>query len=442
MSERVTLVKWPAPEAEFEEHVEVLRQANAAIPDAMIVPADGRFQVGFTTIATGGGQYAGVQAKGDRGSGKTVFGSMMFGEDTITEIDRDSTKNSLFGHRVPGVIEEAYQPGDLTPGLLSDLLVFFGNEVSHLKKTGSLHELYDKEYVETMGRKIRIARIALYATTNFPNGNRVNFQDDAFMSRQAMEFLSGAMSIEDYYRLHGNGEQTKYDPKLVNPLMPVPEIRDVLHEGFAERLEVNNDEFGKFYVDLMLSLEESGLVQGMSLGDRRATQGLLNVARARLITDRQEAQVLTDKHGSPILDKDNNQQLVYKSIGAQEAANVAGLVIPTQVNLSNNAVGLLAEAKGETSAVTAFEQAVALRRVIARFAFQTLNTQLGRKLAPEATDKFVSKYSYGSTFNINVDIESALFPKEGVDKEKANELSGRLRRITNGITLKRRATES
>ncbi len=410
--------QWPEPEAELGLHREYLLRGVALMRHRLVMPPDERLEIAYAAQISVPGQEASVSTKGDPATGKTTYGDMLYGRQYRTEISAKDTEATLYGHRNPINISE-YVPGKLkglqpVNGRPPANPVVYGNEMPHLKNTGDMHRIWDSEFLEIDDVLITMSGVAIYIDGNFPDGERNHPYDEAFRSRHGMEILFGDHSPEAAKRIQQEAvERSKRTQGF--PILPPAPVRQSIAHRVAERYPVG--QVGGYIVDLIHSLNASNLVNPINHNDARLGKAMVNTARANMFLKGAE-------HGDEVTPR--------------QMAMVAGLVLPTIVELSYEGQEKMEAATERPS--TKFEQAVAIRRVIARTAFRTylgmdaLNTE--REIA-HMTDEAVKKHSYANPEAVSFDVDRALFGGEQVEQEEVRVNSNGRRKFF-GISLPRR----
>ena len=382
VSEENYQVAWPAPDAPFEHHVKMLNGGIDIITSQLVLPEDKRFETAYMLLATGRGTKSAVEAVGDSGTGKTEFGNFLFGEDQRVDIAPDDVSDTLYGYVNPiNALEKI--PGKLK-GLGGDNQNFYLNEVGNLANTRPLLGVWDDQRYEWA---------ATYLTSNFPKGATfVHEHDDALKSRIAVQFLTGDHDEAGNVKIQGANADRKKDLSLA-PVLPGVGARQAIRDGVVERYPANisgktangvggKTANGEYIVKMIRDLNSSNMTTPVSPSDARIGQALHDTARARMLLEKVA-------YGTEVL--------------PQYIARVASLVLPVLVKLSSTSRESFVDALDRQP--SNIEEAIAIRRLIARVAFKTLydqevSTESDRR---QMTNMSVDRYSYANPEAAGVD---------------------------------------
>jgi hypothetical protein len=393
--------QWPGSNASFEDHEKFMHKGIEVVAGNLILPGDQRFETAYALQISGRGQKSSVGAQGPPATGKTSFGDLMYGVEQRVEVSRDDIDDTLYGYPNP-IKPEQIVPGKMV-GLVAENPTAYLNELSHLPNTGSLHRLWDADVISVNAEKVPLRDIAIYITTNFPDGTpRVHELDEALLSRLTIMLLTGDHSQEDAIAIQGYNAVKEKDQSLT-PILPVATTRRAIHEKVTVRYPIAEykNPLGKYVVGLIDNLNATGLIMPVSSGDARIGEGLYDTARARMFLDGVKANTF---------------------VSPKQVAEIAGLVLPTLCQLSHVARSRLIEATGGRRP-SRMEQAIAVRRLIAHTAFKTLFEEQVLSSSEQATmvDKAVSKFSYANPEAANFDVDRALFNDSAQEPKKAQE---------------------
>ncbi|MCA9344805.1 hypothetical protein KC946_03125 [Candidatus Saccharibacteria bacterium] len=364
---------WPV-ETSLYEHGRFIEGGLSHLEANMQLPPDGRLQFAYGLIAIGGLSSA-VLAEGVPGAGKTRFGNLVAGSEVRVDIENTDTEDTLFGY--PNPINKAERI-DGKFDLSGENPVVYANEISHMGNTGPLHRLWDADEVEVNGQMVPMANAAIYATSNFPNSQRVHKLDDAIRSRFAIEVLFGDASSDFARTLHGRdiGTTTNQGELNTESILPNAKARADLRKGVLEAYTLNQSEFGGYVTDVIEEINgRSDLFQPISNTDKRLSDGWQQAVRAQLLVER----------AAPTI------------IGAQEAAKVASLVLPTVVTLSQSAKAELKSRLG-VAKIDPLTEAITRRRLLADLAFRVEDSTRSFPVQDiqQRRDNFRDKYSFAS----------------------------------------------
>lgn len=385
---------WPAPEEPLEKHHAAMMEGVATLQDEMILPADQRVEIAYVTQTTGAGRDAFVTALGNTGSGKTTAGKFFYGPAALTPIRSTDTHESLYGH-VNVINAKQFIPGHMK-GLTATEQEVLADEVSTLADPSPINKLYDEKSIVVNGIEVPLDNLVVWATSNYPDGGkRVKSLDLAFRSRTGLELIFGDNTAEVDEAIHGlNGDRVLDFSKA--PLLPSAATRRVMHEMIKSRYPAAD--LGPYVRTLIDNLNAGGLVTPLVRSDARNSRPMYQAARARMF-----------------LEGMTGEGNLAPKVTPYQAAHIAALVLPKAANLSPLASARLNSEAGRR--VTPFEQGVALRVVIAKQAFETLQN-MGAISESEASTmvasgttiaKKVTKHTYANLDTLSFDAEKALF---------------------------------
>lgn len=364
---------WPI-ETSLSEHMRWTDSVQGEIARNMQMPEDDRIVIGIGLIAIGG-QHAAVIAKGMPGSGKTHFGNLMLGSMSRVDIENTDTEDTLFGYPNPINKSERIEGKFKLDG---ENPIVYANEISHMGNTGPLHRLWDAETVEVNGVLVPMSNAAIYATSNFPNNQRVHELDEAINSRFAVELLFGDASSDFARSLHGRdigvtAATATQDPEGV---IPNAKARLDLRRNVLEAYPLDGREFGGYVSDVVDSINgRRDLFNSISNTDNRLSLGWQQAIRAKLLMER----------AGPV------------RVGAEEASKVAALVLPTMVTLSQAAKAELKTILGVPK-IDPLTEAIARRRLLSTMAYGVVEQTKAFPTDESQSyrDRFRDKYSYAS----------------------------------------------
>lgn len=398
---------WPT-ETSLSEHMRWTDSAQAEIERNMQMPEDGRLMIGLGLIAIGG-QDAAVIALGTPGSGKTHWGNHMFGSLNRVDIENTDTEDTLFGYPNPINSSERIKGKFELDG---ENPLVYANEISHMGNTGPLHRLWDAETVEVNGVLVPMSNAAIYATSNFPNSQRVHELDEAISSRFAVELLFGDASSDFARELHGRdiGVTTRGTARDPEGVLPGAKARLDLRRNVLEAYPLDGREFGGYVSDIVDTVNSRrDLFNSISNTDNRLSLGWQQAVRAKLLMER----------AGPV------------RVGAEEASKVAALVLPTMVTLSQSAKAELKTILGVPK-IDPLTEAIARRRLLAGMAYGVVEKTKAFPTDDSQSyrDRFRDNYSYASA-NGDVDkidefVEKAL---EGKTEHEQSKPVAKSRRI-------------
>lgn len=381
------------PQAPITDHQRLLIEGVQAMEQRMITPNRG-FHVAYVMLA-GGGAYRSVYLQGDAGTGKTTYGDLLMGEENRTNIKKKDTAADLFGAQHP-IDPDTYTEASLV-GLRNGNPVAYLNELPHLSDTGDIHHIWDSKKITISGQDHDISNIAILGTGNFPDGQRNTAFDSAMLSRWGAILITGDHSSETMKNIHENA-LTMSQKNDRSPILPPASVRAKLGEYMDTQFIPESGEYGKYIVNLIRNLDESGLASGpsgmLSDNDVRISHGLRNAATADMFMREENVVQIKPYH----------------------LARVAALALPSVVTLSRQAKELLQDNAGDRR-LSNLEQAIALRRVIAMSAFRTIHQLAASDKLPRETEaklnKFMADYSYANKAAITgYDVDEALFSKK------------------------------
>lgn len=395
--------EWPSdPSQGIEAHKAMIQSGLDQIHAQLILPEDGRLDIAYGMLSMGGLEAA-VLNTGTAGGGKSAWGNGVAGEQNRVDIEATDTEETLFGYPNP-IDGDKFIPGKFT--LDPENPIIFANEISHLRNTGPLHRIWDGNQLEVNDEQIPMGNAVIYATSNFPNGNRVHELDDAMRSRFAAEVITGDLPESFAEELHGRDLRQTSTSAIREGLLPNAAAREALREQAMHLMPLERN-FGRFVTRMVSGVNEAPLdgqrlFVPVSITDARLSRGWQQAARARQLV---EADI--------------------RHIDVEAAAKVASMVLPTMVRLSHTAKAELASRMGIVAKLDPLVEAVVTRRLVSTMAFdawQALkdDTMSGRDYDSKRT-QFRNNYSYASTNGhsdvIDGFVEDVLSPKQ---QEKSN----------------------
>lgn len=380
---------WPI-ETSLSEHMRWTAGARTEIERNMQMPEDDRIVIAIGLVAIGG-QHAAVIAKGMPGSGKTHFGNQMLGSLARVDIENTDTEDTLFGYPNPINTNERIKGKFELDG---ENPVVYANEISHMGNTGPLHRLWDAETVEVNGILVPMSNAAIYATSNFPNNQRVHELDEAITSRFATELLFGDASSDFARSLHGRdiGVTSGAGARDPEGVIPNAKARLDLRQNVLEAYPLDSREFGGYVTEVVDAINgRRDLFNAISNTDNRLSLGWQQAVRANLLME----------------------GVSSARIGAEEASKVAALVLPTMVTLSQSAKAELKTVLGVPK-IDPLTEAIARRRLLSSIAYKTVESTKAfpTEESQSYRDRFREKYSYatgnGDADKIDAFVEKAL----------------------------------
>ena len=380
--------QWPSEAASYEKHRESFVEGIGVIRDNLILPSDMRYEIAYAALAAGDGQKNAVSIVGGPGTGKTSFGDILFGSDKRVEISADDVYDTLYGYVNP-INRDQIIPGKLI-GLTAEDQTANLNEIPNLKNTGPLHPFMDKATLDVNGVTVPMRDVAIYMTGNFADGARNNKHDEAWNSRKAMELLAGDYSLSTLVRLQSFNAGVAKD-RSKTPILPVARKRRAFHDAAVHRYETKANN-GKYIVDLLRALNETGMLIPINAGDARQGETLHEIARARMIVE------------------DANSD---KKVGPDEIASIAALVLPSSTELSN--YGRQHVAAQFERRPTDYEKQIGVRRLIAHVATAVLFEQgvqtpcvLSQASAQAEKAMELNSYANPGALDPSIDIDRAM----------------------------------
>ena len=383
MSESLTQ-RWPEPGAPIGEHRDAIIEGIELTDKRIAGPEDDRLDITYTRLSGGGSALI----LADPGAGKTSFFDALAGKDVRTNVRRKTTHATLVGEVSPISGEQIKDP-ELS-GMTPDDAIIYVDEVPHLPDTGDTHHWWTDDTITVGGQPLSLRRAVIMGTGNYEDGQRNNKLDAANLSRWGMLLVLGDNSFERA----GEIQEAALAMSRNNegfPILPPRDAREAIGSHLDTHFTPEATLFGGYITQLARDLNATGLVNRVNPNDMRLGQSLQNVAAANMF--------LKDEKGRK------------RKITPYEAAKVVALVLPAYVTLSRDAKTKISEASGDR--VTSFEQAIALRRVLARTAARTLFKDSGaEKLSPSrqaAYEQFMELYSYANKGAIDgYDMDEAL----------------------------------
>lgn len=352
------------PSGDLQGHMDHAQEALAVMQNQVILPADHRWQLAYSLLATGRGQDSGVMALGTFGTVKTTMGNLMLGADQRISLNGTDTEATLFGHMHPNPTADGprYVHGKFKV-VQPHNPAFYLNELTHMRNQKPVQQLWDGEELVMPAadgseeERIDLQDAVYYITSNYPNGRDVFRLSQSVQSRIGAEVLTGDVDDITARRIQSVEGVSFADA----PILPSAEVRRELSEMVTEAYPnpVDRDGVtvtGNFTVDLVTQLNESGLVTPISPADARLGKALASASRAYLFAHR-------EAEGTEIT--------------PMVVARVAALVLPTVVRLSSTAEGNISDYLERN--VGDLDKAIAARRLIAREAFGIAFRYLARQ---------------------------------------------------------------
>src|SRR5487761_1294777 len=336
---------WVNPEAPLIEHHAKLLEGISVIKERLEIPEDGRYEIVYANLVAGGADRSALLLA-DAGTGKTSFADALIGEDRRTDVRKKMSAGDLFGSQNPINTSEWTRPELVGLQDPNDPVIYL-NELPQLPDTGDIHHIWDSNYLKIGGKLVDIRRAVVVGTGNFPDGNRNNILDSAMLRRWGTIMLVGDHPLEKAGRIQEKAAKMRGNTDKL-PVMPSADVRKAIGEQLDARFVPMEREFGNYLISLVQNLRKTGLVAPISHNDMRLGIGMQRVATAYMFLHEVEKNQIKPDH----------------------LRKVAALAMPSVVTLSKTGKERLSEAseKSADRRATSFEQAIALRRVIARSA--------------------------------------------------------------------------
>lgn len=366
-----------SPNLSLPDNMRYAEAGWAYLQSQMQMPEDDRLIIPYG-LEIIGGQDAAVLAIGNAGSGKTRFGNLVLGSEVRVDMENTDTEDTLFGYANP-INKDERIPGKFSGKLTAEEPVVSANEISHVPNTGPLHRLWDDDFLLVNGEMIPMHNASIYATSNFPNGQRVHELDPAMRSRFAVEVLFGDADSEFAQQLHGRDIRqpgTVAEVNATGSSIPNAQARQNLRGQVIEAYPVDGRDFGGYVSSTIDAINERrDLFPSLSNTDKRLSNGWIQAVRARLLME----------------------GATSGRVDARQAAKVAALVLPSSVVLNQQAKAELKKTLG-VAKIDPLTEAVARRRLLSSLAYRVLEQ---KQAFPEDDkqayrDRFRDEFSYAS----------------------------------------------
>lgn len=336
--------QWPTSD-NFGEHVRATQEAIEQIESQLFLPEDNRVQLAFGALAMGRKEGA-VLAEGNPGTGKSEFGNIVFGEQSVTNVQPTDTVETLLGYRRP--TDGEFNPGTMVidaedPAIMLD-------EVAHLGNTGPLHDLWNGQSIHLPnGDVIDTRNMPVYATANFYDGRRNKELDTAFRSRFGLGVLFG--DDESIARqIHGRDMGKISERHAHDGILPSLAGRAALAGMLERQFPIQSKEFGLYVEKVLKKLNTVDAIRDILVTDSRTSQGWQVATRAQVLVDGGKS------------DKE-----VF--LNTEDYSRVAALALGASVSLSPVGRARLSNAMNNGNRATALDAQIAARRIVAGVAY-------------------------------------------------------------------------
>lgn len=375
---------WPVTN-DLNEHARFY-QAGVDHLRANSVPGeDLRNEIGLALLDMGS-KHSAVLTLGMAGVAKTHEQAVIFGEDRVVTVESTATEATLWGDKNPvdnsdwieGKVERVLSPSDpIGPAIAL-------SELPNLGDTGPFHRLFDGESFTSGQRIVSSGDLTVSAAGNWPDSQsvRVKELDPAMLDRFAIYKIAGDVSDETASEIYGRdlGQLAGNGVRHLG-ILPTAAARNSLRNAVQGAMPLGenfSDYIGQMIEDISsLQIDGSPVFNDITKGSFRISQGWQQAARS-----------LRMAYGD-----------FYPSrIGADEAAMVASLVLPTVVKFTHTGKSVLANSLGMVSRVDRMTEEIALRRILATSAYvarQTLEV-FEVKTDDERRNKFRDNFSYAN----------------------------------------------
>lgn len=389
--------QWPTSD-NFGEHVRATQEAIEQIESQLFLPEDNRVQLAFGALAMGRKEGA-VLAEGNPGTGKSEFGNIVFGEQSVTNVQPTDTVETLLGYRRP--TDGEFNPGTMVidtedPAIMLD-------EVAHLGNTGPLHDLWNGQSIHLPnGDVIDTRNMPVYATANFYDGRRNKELDTAFRSRFGLGVLFG--DDESIARqIHGRDMGKISERHAHDGILPSLAGRAALAGMLERQFPIQSKEFGLYVEKVLKKLNTVDAIRDILVTDSRTSQGWQVATRAQVLVDGGKS------------DKE-----VF--LNTEDYSRVAALALGASVSLSPVGRARLSNAMNNGNRATALDAQIAARRIVAGVAYDvTADMKDFDRVDEDKRSEFIDRYAYAQHENSDVMDEfvaESLAPKNGKTEEK------------------------
>ncbi len=376
---------------DYRIHLYAMSKQFEIIKQSIYGYSDDRLLVAAAALSAGEGQKAAVMMEADWGTGKTTFGKLAFGFENITQIDKETTANTLRGYVSPigiGTVVEGTLKGLDDPNKKH----MFLNEATVLgSNPDTINALFEGPTIKLNGKTVNIDGSSILLTGNFPDGRRVKEVDRSLRSRTGAWLLMGDIDEEGAIarniaiaRKANEGQEGGVMP--FSPIIPAYNIRQSLKEHVKNRHPLDAEAVGRYVTSLYSALNSSGLTREISLSDARKVEAMYTMARAfKLVNDVKSA---TNNPQSIVANPEVSQE---SRITPLDIAYIAALVLPSEVKFKDSLYEDLVVAVGKEPNHT--EMGVMLRRCLARTAIGVYLDRVVGQAAPDDEEALRTQFN-------------------------------------------------